>query len=99
MSIRKDDNGNVLQMARLGPAQSITIDAVSVQSDPFVSLGVVAVRLLADTTCHIAIGANPTALTTDTTLAAGVPEYFLVLKGEKLAVIGTSGLLSVTEVS
>ena len=99
MSIRKDDNGNVLQMARLNSSQALAIGAVSTQSAAFDSHGVVAVRLLADTACHVAIGSDPTATTTSTLLAAGVPEYFLVLKGEKLAVIGTSGTLNVTEVS
>ena len=99
MSIRKDDNGNVIQLARLNSSQALAIGAVSTQSAAFTSDGVIAVRLLTDTACYVAIGSNPTATTASTLLAAGVPECFLVLKGESLAVIGTSGTLNITELS
>lgn len=99
MSIRKDDNGNVMQVGRLGTSQNITITGTSQQSAAFTTPGVFAARVVATAECRIAIGANPTATTTSTVLPAGVPEYFSVYPGEKLAVIGTSGALNVTGIA
>ena len=99
MSLRKDDNGNVMQVGRLGVSQDLTITASSKQSSAFTTLGVFAVRVVATVDCRIAIGSNPTATTTSTLLLAGTPEYFAVAPGEKLAVIGTSGILNVTGIA
>jgi hypothetical protein len=99
MSLRKDDNGNVMQVGRLGASQDLTITASSQQSAAFTTLGVFAVRVVATVDCRIAIGSNPTATTTSTLLLAGTPEYFAVAPGEKLAVIGTSGILNVTGIA
>lgn len=99
MAIRKDDNGNVMQVGRLGTSQNITITTSSQQSNAFTTLGVFAVRVVCTTDCRIAIGSNPTATTSSTLLPAGVPEYFAVREGEKLAVIGTSGTLNVTGIA
>lgn len=60
-------------------------------------------RLLADQACYVIWGVNPTALNTGVhmPLAAGVPEYFKVVPGEKVAAIKvtTAGNLSITPMS
>lgn len=99
MAIRKDDNGNTMQVGRLGTSQNITITGASQQSAAFATQGVFAVRAVATADCYIAIGANPTATTSSTLLPAGAPEYFAVQSGEKLAVIGTSGTLNITGIA
>jgi hypothetical protein len=59
------------------------------------------VRVQGTVNMHIKIAKDPTALTTDAKLAPGVPEYFVVTPGQKVAAIrtSTSGSLYVTEVS
>lgn len=92
----QDANGNIAQVGRLGIVQNITITGSSQQSSAFATPGIFAVRVVATADCYIAIGANPTATTSSTLLVAGLPEYFTVALGEKLAVIGTSGTLNLT---
>lgn len=99
MAIRKDDNGNTMQVGRLGTSQDLTVTGSSQQSAAFSTQVVFAVRVVATADCRIAIGANPTATTTSTLLPAGAPEYFSVQSGEKLAVIGTSGTLNITGIA
>jgi hypothetical protein len=69
--------------------QNITFDnTASVQSAAFPYQGVL-VRVQCDAICHIEIGGtNPTAVATSTRLTAGQTEYFVVVAGDKLAVIG-----------
>jgi hypothetical protein len=60
------------------------------------------VRLVATADCWIAFGANPTAVASAATsilLPAGVPEYFWVYPGERVAVIlnVATGVLNVAE--
>ncbi len=45
------------------------------------------VRLIADADCHIAVGANPTATTSNLKLIAGAAEYFGVTPGHKIAAV------------
>ena len=45
------------------------------------------VRVIADADCHITHAANPAATTSDIKLIAGVPEYFSVTPGQKIAAI------------
>jgi hypothetical protein len=60
------------------------------------------VRLVATSDCWVAFGANPTAVNSGTAsilLPAGVPEYFWVYPGERVAVIqaAAGGFLNVAE--
>jgi len=99
MTLPRDKNGATAQVGGLGTSQDMTITASSAQSTAFVSPGCFAVRVVAATECRIAIGSNPTAtLTTSAKIPAGIPEYFEAYVGQKLAVIGTSGVLNITEI-
>ncbi len=60
------------------------------------------IRVAGTADCHIAVGENPVATTSDVFLPAGVPEYFTVKKGvDRVAAIRASvdGVLSVTEMT
>lgn len=67
--------------------------------DNGVTQGFYQVRVYVSDGAHIAIGANPTATTSDTPLgssgSAGV-EYFSIAPGEKVSAIGQSGVTSGT---
>lgn len=45
------------------------------------------VRVISDTNCHLAFGANPTATTSSMRVVADVPEYFGVVAGQKVAAV------------
>lgn len=66
--------------------QVVTYTTTSVQSVAF-SDNTRFVRVQADTDTCIRGGLNPTAVTTDMRLTAGVPEYFGVNPGDKIAAI------------
>lgn len=55
------------------------------------------VRVCSDADCFIAFGSNPTATTSSIYLPAKVPQVFGIVGGWKVAVIGTSGNLYITE--
>lgn len=59
------------------------------------------VRLYATQDCYVAVGASPTATTSDMPLPAGAIEYIKINPGEKVAAvqISTGGNLHVTEMS
>ena len=63
------------------------------------------IRVVATSNCWIAFGANPTAAagtgTASILLPAYTPEYFWVVKGEKLAVIqdASAGTLNIAELA
>lgn len=62
------------------------------------------IRLVATADCWVSFGANPTAASggvTSILLPAGVPEYFWVLPGEKVAVIQNvgAGSLNIAELA
>jgi hypothetical protein len=62
------------------------------------------VRLVATSDCWVSFGANPTAAASSVAailLPAGVPEYFWVYPGERVAVIQNvaAGLLNVAEMA
>lgn len=94
-----DANGNVAQVGRIGTVQDMTIAASSTQSTAVATEGAIAVRVVATVECRISIGSNPTATATGLKLVAGIPEYFAARKGEKVAVIGTSGSLNIAEIA
>jgi len=62
------------------------------------------VRLVATSDCWVSFGSNPTAVSggaASILLPAGVPEYFWVLPGERIAVIQNSaaGSLNIAELA
>jgi len=85
--------------SRQGVSQGITIAASSTASTAFGSQ-TFQVLLSTTTACNFRIGdGTPTAVATDTYLPPNFPLYFTVTPGQKVAVIGTTGTLSVTEIS
>ena len=88
MPNNKADIGGEPQMATLPSlgTQVVTYTAASVQSVAF-NANTRFVRIQADTDTCIHGGTNPTAVTTDMRLTAGVPEYFGVNPGDKIAAI------------
>jgi len=76
--------------------QKVSISGVSASSVAFGST-TKAVRLVSDTDCWITIGDSPTATLTSTYLPAKFPQVFGCNPGQKVAVIGTSGNLYVSE--
>lgn len=78
-------------------AEDVTISAVSAQSTAAPASTMFA-RLCPTTDIRYRIGANPTALTTDTLLPAGTPEFIPMAAGLKIAAIQESagGKLNVT---
>jgi hypothetical protein len=80
----------------------ITIGASSTAAANPISAGVKYIRLVATTACSVDISPTATAsLTTSMALAANFPEYFACSgnHNEKVAVIGTTGTLTVTEMT
>jgi DUF917 family protein len=67
--------------------QTVAIGATTVQSAAF-NANTQIIRLESDVVCSVEIGgANPVATAASQRMAAGVPEYFAVTPGDKLAVI------------
>lgn len=56
------------------------------------------IRVVANSACHILVGASPTAATTDPFLPANWIEYLTVNPGEKISAVrgGTDGLVTAT---
>ena len=80
----------------------IAIGASSTAATNPITAGIKRVRLLATVACSVDISHNATAsLTTSMALAANWPEYFACSGNgnEKVAVIGTTGTLTVTEMT
>ncbi len=90
--------GHVAQCMGLGTVQTISVAASSAAGSAVASTTRI-VRLYSTTNCHVRFGSAPTAVTTDTFLPAGVPEYFGINPGEIIAVIRNSadGTLYITE--
>ena len=70
-------------------SQKVAIGSGSAQS---AAIAATVVRVVGTADCHLAFGANPTAVADGTCvfLPANVPEYFQVTSGNKLAVIQDS---------
>jgi len=80
-----------------GVSQSVAISGSSAQSGAL-GANTVAAMLCATVACFVAVGASPTAaLNTSLFLPANVPVFVGVQGGFKVAVIGTSGTLYITE--
>ena len=94
----RDSNGNVVQAMAPGASQSVATSGSSAQSAAF-GTDTTVVRLMASQDVYLAFGSNPTATSTGLHLPAGVPEYFAVTAGEKVAALQVSaaGALNVVE--
>lgn len=81
--------------------QTISVTGSSAAISNAVGSGIRRVRIIADTAVHYAVGASPTATTSDPYLPADVYEYINVREGEKVAMIqsAANGTGYVTEVS
>jgi len=88
MPNNRADIGGEPQMATLPSlgTQVVTFTTTSVQSVAF-GANTRFVRIQADADTCIRGGSNPTAVTTDMRITAGVPEYFGVNPGDKIAAI------------
>ncbi len=71
-------------------AADVTL-ALTATSAQTAALTAVLVRVVATVACHLAIGANPTATTSNLYLPANLPEYFLIDSGQKIAAVKTTG--------
>ena len=65
-------------------SQNPTISGTSAQSSAF-NAGTRFIRVHTDVTCHILVGADPTATTADLRMPADSTEYFAVPLGYKIA--------------
>lgn len=71
--------------------QTVAITGASVQSAAFNTL-THAIQVECDSDCSVSVGTNPTATTSNFLMGDGIPYQFVVLPGQKIAVISnTSG--------
>ena len=93
-----DQNGNPMPVFYPGITAPIIVDGTS---DSAATAAVIdakdkqVVRLWADNDCHIAIGANPTATTSDIPISGGISEYLVIESGCKIAVLGAKLYINV----
>lgn len=95
-----DDFGQRIQALRPGVAQTVPVGPESRTSAGFGSVTTV-VRLVATSHCRFAFGDAPAATEHSHYLPAGIPEYFRVVPGEKLAALRVAGdgVLYITEMT
>lgn len=86
-----DLNGQAAQVVEGRPIadDTVTVAGTSDQSAAF-NAKTRLIRVHTDVACHILIGENPTATTSDARMAADQTEYFGVKAGDKIAVIEAS---------
>lgn len=98
--LARDSFGAAIAAIYPGTTQEIDTTASSGQSAA-VGATTTIVRLVTKTApCRVAFGANPTAAAADTLLPLGVPEYFAIRPGDKIAAIrdgASDGKLQITE--
>jgi hypothetical protein len=70
--------------------QTIAIGGSSTQATNAFNAKTAMIRVETDSICSIAIGANPTATTTNMRMNAGDCEYFSVMPNHKIAVISNT---------
>jgi hypothetical protein len=67
--------------------------ALTATSAQTAALTTVLVRVVATVACHLAIGTNPTATTSNLYLSANLPEYLLIDSGQKIAAVKAAASL------
>lgn len=80
-----DKNRSSIQVLR--PA---TTEKLATTQSTTATTEMTVVRIIADGNCHIAIGSNPTATTSDIYVASGEYEYIKLDKGDKINVLGAN---------
>lgn len=90
---------NPAELRRWGTVQTVTCTTVSTAITNAFGSQTYAVRLVANTACHVAIGDGAqTASTTNAFLPANWVEYVTVTRGQRLSAIqaSTNGLVTAT---
>lgn len=98
--LAQDRFAHPIQAAAPGTVQKVAFNtSTSTATTNGVAADTSLVRLIADVDCYIAIATTPVAAATSMRLPAGIPEYFRVQSGWKVAARGvvTTGTLCVTE--
>ena len=100
--LAKDRFNHAIQALAPSTTQTVTISGASAATTNALSKNTIVIRVLATTACFINIDTGtPTATTSNTPLAANVPEYFRVNGNETIKVAGiqlsAGGSLYVTE--
>jgi hypothetical protein len=74
-----------IQAIQPGTSQRVALGATAQSA----AIAACLVRVVSQGDCHLAFGANPAAVADGTCvfLPAGIPEYFVVTSGNKIAVI------------
>lgn len=86
-----DANGNPLPLLQPSPThQPIAVSGVSAQSAALGSTTTL-VELYCETTCFVAVGADPTAVVTNIPIYEGRPRTLEVTPGDKIAAITAGG--------
>ena len=96
-TLPKDTRGTNIQVLGIGTTQTFTVNATSAQSTAISNSNIV--RILSTTNCHILMGTNPTATTSEIFISAFVPEYFEITVNDKIAAIRNTddGIIYITE--
>lgn len=91
MTLVKDANGNTMQLLQPSAShQAVSVSGTSAQSA--ILAGTTRfVELYCDTTCFVAVGANPTAVATNIPVYAGILRTLQVTGGSKIAAITAGG--------
>lgn len=84
----RNARGGIDQVCQMPPVteQVVAIGGASAQSVAFAN-ATTKVRVQAGGVCHVAVGSNPTATTSNMRMAIDQTEYFGVNPGDKIAVI------------
>lgn len=83
-SLAVDSTGAPIQAVSLLGTDKVSFTGTSVQS-LVIPEGITLVRITTTENCFIEFGANPTATTTSHYFLSGLPDYFRVVPGTKLA--------------
>lgn len=92
---------NAFDAFRLSTHQSVAYTGTAGTISNAVGAQTRLVRVVVTSAAYIAVGAAPTATTSDVYIPADIPEYFIVGPGEKVSAVQASagGTLHVTELT
>jgi len=83
--------GQLLQLPQLPPLAGQVVTFTTSTQSSALNAATTYVRVIADADCHLEVGGNPTATTSSVIkLTSGVPEYFGVTAGHKIAAINAA---------
>lgn len=75
-TLAKGIDGTIIPVASMPPEMVQTVTFTTAVASTAFAGTTKFVRIYSDTNCAIRFGENPTAVVTDTALAANIPEYF-----------------------